>query len=222
MRRFSKGKFRDELLGAVDELLPPAPFSKPAHRRPPRLALAALACLGVLIPLTLCLPLAFIGRGGPSSPQPSGPATGSGQTEGPLPGDPGPTFDFESYDELLSFLDQRPLSYDASAGLDAQPESLADCFYLFDASSIWDGYWVLTEMGYDRLEFFSYEGICIDFLYARETLSDLSAACVEVMDEWQCVLRLDHDGIRLMLAVVNGIGAEEAAYVALEAMKGQA
>lgn len=76
-------------------------------------------------------------------------------------------------------------------------------------------------MGYDRLEFFSYEGITIDFLYARETLSDLSAAYVEVTDEWQCVLRLDHDGIRLMLAVVNGIGAEEAANIALEALKGQ-
>lgn len=76
-------------------------------------------------------------------------------------------------------------------------------------------------MGYDRLEFFSYEGISIDFLYARETLSDLSAAYVEVTDERQCVLRLDHDGIRLMLAVVNGIGAEEAAYAALETLKGQ-
>lgn len=119
-------------------------------------------------------------------------------------------------------MDQRPLSYDASAGLGAQPESLADCFYLFDASSIWDGYWVLAEMRYDRLEFFSHEGISIDFLYARETVSDLSAAYVEVIDERQCVLRLDHDGTRLMLAVVNGIGAEEAAYVALEAMKGQA
>ena len=81
---------------------------------------------------------------------------------------------------------------------------------------------VLTEMGYDRLEFFSREGISIDFLYARETLSDLSAAYVEVVDEWQCVLRLDHDGIRLTLAVVNGIGAEEAAYVALQTLKGQA
>lgn len=222
MRRFSKGKFRDELLGAVDELLPPAPFSKPAKRWPRRLAIAALASLGVLIPLALCLPLAFIGGAASSSPQPSEPATGSGQTESPLPGDPGPTFDFESYDELLSFLDQRPLSYDASAGLDAQPDSLADCFYLFDASSIWDGHWVLTEMGYDRLEFFSHEGISIDFLCARETLSDLSAAYVEVMDEWQCVLRLDHDGIRLTLAVVNGIGAGEAASIALEALKGKA